>query len=210
MTASLDELPIAASQAWSRLRDETRRSLGDDLTALWGYGGTIFPDRSRRLGDLDMFAVVERVPDERTKRKLEQAEAEIAREHGISIGTSGMCLRLTRDAASLRPMRWIQSVATHRGRSTAHTGTPVATSTSPDERLRDWSLHPPGGRSKPRLAVSWNTSSDTSRRAMTIRSRPPTRSVTAAASCTRSRRGMSQSRSGRRHVGTRASAGAVA
>lgn len=83
MTASIDELPIAASQAWSRLRNETRRSLGDDLTALWGYGGTIFPDRSRRLCDLDTFAVVERVPDERTKYKLEQAEAEIAREHGI-------------------------------------------------------------------------------------------------------------------------------
>jgi len=48
-----------------------------------GYGGTIFPDRSRRLGDLDTFAVVERVPDERTKSRLEQAEAEIAREHGI-------------------------------------------------------------------------------------------------------------------------------
>jgi Aminoglycoside adenylyltransferase, C-terminal domain len=84
MTASLDELPIAASQAWSRLRDETRRALGDDLTALWGYGGTIFSDRSRRLGDLDTFAVVERVPDERTKRRLEQAETEIAREHGIN------------------------------------------------------------------------------------------------------------------------------
>jgi hypothetical protein len=83
MTASLDELPIAASQAWSRLRNEIRRSLGDDLTALWGYGGTIFPDRSRRLGDLDTFAVVQRVPDEGTKYKLEQAEAEIAREHGI-------------------------------------------------------------------------------------------------------------------------------
>jgi Aminoglycoside adenylyltransferase, C-terminal domain len=83
MTVSLDELPVAASRAWSRFRDETRRYLGDDLTALWGYGGTTFPDRSRRLGDLDTFAVVERVPDERTNRKLEQAEAEIAREHGI-------------------------------------------------------------------------------------------------------------------------------
>jgi hypothetical protein len=61
-------------------------------------------DRSRRLGDLDTFAVVERVPDERTKSKLEQAEAEIGESTG-SIGTSGMCLRLTRDAASLRPMR---------------------------------------------------------------------------------------------------------
>jgi hypothetical protein len=83
MAASLDELPIAASHAWSRLRDEVRRALGDDLTALWGYGGTIFPDRSRRLGDLDTFAVLELVPDERTRGELEWAEAEISREHGI-------------------------------------------------------------------------------------------------------------------------------
>ena len=83
MTASLDELPIAASLGWSRFRDKTRRCLGDDLTALWGYGGTIFPDRSRRLGDLDTLAVVERVPDERTKQRLEQVEAEISQELGI-------------------------------------------------------------------------------------------------------------------------------
>ena len=83
MTVSLDHLPIAAAQAWARLRDEARTVLGDDLTALWGYGGTIFPDRSRRLGDLDTVAVLERVPDERTTRTLERAHAEIAREHGI-------------------------------------------------------------------------------------------------------------------------------
>lgn len=58
-------------------------ALGDDLTALWGYGGTIFPDRSRPLGDLDTFAVLERVPDERTRGELERVESEIAGEHGI-------------------------------------------------------------------------------------------------------------------------------
>ena len=83
MTVSLDQLAVAAAQAWARLRDETRGILGNDLTALWGYGGTIFPDRSRRLGDLDTFAMLERVPDERTIRKLEQAQAEIASEYGI-------------------------------------------------------------------------------------------------------------------------------
>jgi hypothetical protein len=83
MTVAPDNLPIAARLAWSRFRDESRTSLGDDLTALWGYGGTVFPDRSRRLGDLDTFVVLERVPDERTARDLEQAEAEIARERGI-------------------------------------------------------------------------------------------------------------------------------
>lgn len=83
MTVPLDQLPITAGQAWSRLGDEARKSLGDDLTALWGYGGTVFPDRSRRLGDLDTVAILERVPDERTTRNLEQSEAAIAREHDI-------------------------------------------------------------------------------------------------------------------------------
>ena len=83
MTVPLDQLPIVAGQAWARLGDEARKSLGDDLTALWGYGGTVFPDRSRRLGDLDTVAILERVPDERTTRNLEQAEAAIAREHDI-------------------------------------------------------------------------------------------------------------------------------
>jgi hypothetical protein len=83
MTVRLDQLPITAAQAWVRLGDEARTSLGDALTALWGYGGTVFPDRSRRLGDLDTVVVLERVPDERTTRHLEQAEAEIAREHDI-------------------------------------------------------------------------------------------------------------------------------
>jgi hypothetical protein len=80
MTIPLDQLPITAAQAWARLGVEARTSLGDALTALWGYGGTVFPDGSRRLGDLDTVAVLERVPDERTTRTLEQAEAGIARE----------------------------------------------------------------------------------------------------------------------------------
>jgi hypothetical protein len=83
VTVSLDQLPVAAAQAWAHLRDEARRILGKDLTALWGYGGTIFPDRSRRLGDLDTFGLLERVPDERTTRELERAHAEIASEYGI-------------------------------------------------------------------------------------------------------------------------------
>lgn len=83
MTVPLDQLPITAGQAWARLGDEARKSLGGDLAALWGYGGTVFPDRSRRLGDLDTVAILERVPDERTTRNLEQAEAAIAREHDI-------------------------------------------------------------------------------------------------------------------------------
>lgn len=87
MTASLDTLPNVAANAWSRFRDEVRRLLGNDLTALWGYGGTVFPDPPRRLGDLDTFAVLERVPDEDTKRALERAEDDIALEHGVEWDT---------------------------------------------------------------------------------------------------------------------------
>lgn len=83
MTVPLDQLPITAAEAWGRLAVEARKSLGDTLTAMWGYGGTVFPDRSRRLGDLDTVAVLEWIPDERAKRELQQAEAEIAREYGI-------------------------------------------------------------------------------------------------------------------------------
>jgi hypothetical protein len=119
LAVPLDQLPITAAQAWAPLSDEARTLLGDALTALWGYGGTVFPDRSRRLGDLDTIAILERVPDERTTRNLEQAEA---------------------------AMRCIRSVVSHRGRSSGHIGTPVATSTSSDELQRDWSLHPPGRR----------------------------------------------------------------
>ena len=83
MTVPLDQLPITAAKAWARLRDEARRILGSDLTGLWAYGGTIFPDRSRRLGDLDTFAVLDHRPDERTAQMLERAQVDIAREHGI-------------------------------------------------------------------------------------------------------------------------------
>jgi hypothetical protein len=83
MTVSVNELPSAAVQQWSAFRDEARRLLGGDLTALWGYGGTIYPDHPRRLGDLDTFVVLERVPDDRLIRALERAEAEISSEYGI-------------------------------------------------------------------------------------------------------------------------------
>jgi hypothetical protein len=83
MTITLDQLPNAAREAWARLRDESHRILRNDLAALWAYGGTIFPDRPRRTGDLDTFAVLEHVPDERTTRTLEDMEADIEREYGI-------------------------------------------------------------------------------------------------------------------------------
>ena len=83
MSVALEELPEVAKIAWVRLRDELRVILGEDLVALWGYGGTTFSDPPRRLGDLDTYALVGQPPDEQTSRRIEDAHEAIAREHGV-------------------------------------------------------------------------------------------------------------------------------
>lgn len=83
LVVPLEELPTVAVQAWTRYRDDARRILGDDLTAMWGYGGTIFPDRSARPGDLDTFAVIERVPDGSARDAIERTQDEIALDLGV-------------------------------------------------------------------------------------------------------------------------------
>jgi hypothetical protein len=83
MSVSLDEIPEVARTGWIRLRDELREILGDDLVALWAHGGTTFPDRPRRSGDLDTHAVLEHPPDEQTWRSIDEAHAVIGREVGV-------------------------------------------------------------------------------------------------------------------------------
>jgi hypothetical protein len=83
MSISLDEVPEVARTAWVRLRDELRLILGNDLVALWAHGGTTFPDRPRRTGDLDTYAIVDRAPDAPTARRIDEAHAGIAREKGV-------------------------------------------------------------------------------------------------------------------------------
>ncbi len=83
MSVSLDDVPEVARIAWVRLRDELQVILGDDLVALWAHGGTTFSDRPRRPGDLDTYAVVARTPNEDTSRRIEDAHALIAGEHGV-------------------------------------------------------------------------------------------------------------------------------
>jgi hypothetical protein len=83
MSVSLDEIPQVARTAWTRLRDELRKILGNDLVALWAHGGTTFPDRPRRSGDLDTYAVLDHLPGESTWRSIDEAHALIAREAGV-------------------------------------------------------------------------------------------------------------------------------
>lgn len=83
MSVTPAEIPQAARIAWLRLREELRGILGDDLIALWAHGGTTFPDRPRRAGDLDTYAVLERQPDLQIVRRIEAAHETIAREDGV-------------------------------------------------------------------------------------------------------------------------------
>jgi hypothetical protein len=83
MSVSLDEIPEVARTAWVRLRDDVHKILGNDLVALWAHGGTTFPDRPRRSGDLDTYALLGHAPSERTWRSIDEAHAEIAREDGV-------------------------------------------------------------------------------------------------------------------------------
>jgi hypothetical protein len=87
VTVSLNDVPTTAAEAWTALRDRARSILGDDLVAVWGYGGTTFAERPRRLGDLDTTAVLRRTPDEHAAGELRRAEAEIALEHAIEWDT---------------------------------------------------------------------------------------------------------------------------
>ena len=83
----LDRVPDPARDAWSRLRDELRSILGDDLVALWAYGGTISAGREAPFGDLDTFAVVRRQVDAAAAAAIDEAEATIGREAGIEWDT---------------------------------------------------------------------------------------------------------------------------
>jgi hypothetical protein len=83
MSVPLDEIPEVSRIAWSRLRDELHGILGADLVAVWAYGGMTFPDRPLRSGDLDTHVVVERSVDEETARRIEEAQAAIARDLGV-------------------------------------------------------------------------------------------------------------------------------
>lgn len=79
----MDELPVPARLAWSALRDELRSILGDDLVAMWAFGGTASVADPPHAGDLDTYIVLGRPPGDATLRRIEAAQDRIAREHGV-------------------------------------------------------------------------------------------------------------------------------
>jgi hypothetical protein len=72
-----------ARTAWIALRSELQRALGDDLVAMWAYGGTVAVDEPARRGDLDTYVVLSRRPDEATVGAIEDGHKAIADEHGV-------------------------------------------------------------------------------------------------------------------------------
>jgi hypothetical protein len=87
MSVALDEIPEVARIAWVRLRDELRAILGSNLAAMWAHGGTTFPDRPRRPGDLDAHVVLERSPDAPSSQSIQDAHERIGAEHGVDWDT---------------------------------------------------------------------------------------------------------------------------
>jgi hypothetical protein len=96
MSLPLADVPGYAADATLRLRDDARAIGGDDLVAVWLYGGTTFADRPRQRGDLDVCMVfADATPDERRPSiwradpasrpsRLFAAQDRIATELGVS------------------------------------------------------------------------------------------------------------------------------
>ena len=74
------QLPEVARKAWTRLRNKLEALLGDDLVAMWAFGGTTAVEGPTRSADLDTYVIVRRSLDERTAQKIEDIHVAIAGE----------------------------------------------------------------------------------------------------------------------------------
>ena len=83
MSVPLEQLPDVARNAWTRLRDELEALLGDDLVAMWAFGGTTALEGPPRSADLDTYIIVRGPVDEPTAQAIEGIHAAIAAEAGV-------------------------------------------------------------------------------------------------------------------------------
>lgn len=70
-----------------QLRDQLAEALGDELVAMWAYGGTISAPADARIGDLDTFVVLKRPVEPGTAAAIEAAEAAISKARGVEWDT---------------------------------------------------------------------------------------------------------------------------
>lgn len=81
--ATLDQLGETARTAWLSLRDALTTLLGDDLVAIWAYGGTTAVADGPHRADLDTYVILARQPDEETAQRIEATQNAIARDLSV-------------------------------------------------------------------------------------------------------------------------------
>jgi len=84
VSVTLEQVPEVARNAWTRLRDELEAILGNDLVAMWAYGGTTAVEGPPRSADLDTYVILRRPIDEQTAQTIEDAHAAIAGQAGVA------------------------------------------------------------------------------------------------------------------------------
>jgi len=82
MSVPIENLPAGPRAVWTRLRDDLVRILGDDLVAMWAYGGTITVPDGAPIGDLDTLVVVRGRVDANTAQAIEDAQDAISEATG--------------------------------------------------------------------------------------------------------------------------------
>lgn len=87
MSIPIEQVPARARHAWTRLREQLVALLGDDLIAMWAYGGTVSAPEGAPIGDLDTFVVVRRPVDEATAHAIDAGQAAIGQDVGVEWDT---------------------------------------------------------------------------------------------------------------------------
>ena len=80
---ALETVREVARRAWIQLHDELLRVIGDDIVAIWAFGGTVSAPPDSPMGDLDTFTVLRRPLDEESVAAVEAAHSAIASELGV-------------------------------------------------------------------------------------------------------------------------------
>jgi hypothetical protein len=83
----LHDIPQKAQAAWVGLRDQLLSVLGDDLVAMWAYGGTTSGSDPAHDGDLDTHVILSRRPAQEAARRIEDVHEATADEHGVEWDT---------------------------------------------------------------------------------------------------------------------------
>lgn len=80
---AIETVPEVARIAWIQLRDELLRIIGDDIVAVWAYGGTVSAPAAGPIGDLDTFVVLRRPLDDESVASVAAAHSAIVSERGV-------------------------------------------------------------------------------------------------------------------------------